>query len=821
MRWVGASIKRKEDPKLLTGSGRFVGDIDLPGTLHCAFIRSFEPHARIKSIDVDAALELPGVHRILIGAEAFERFEEIPVIWREEQQKNHSNPVVPKDTVRFVGEPLGVVVADSRYIAEDAVDLVDIEYESLPVLTDVEDALAAGAPLLHPDWGDNIACEYHFDSTPLPGGAMPGPAPAEGIPGGGAPSGEPNGEVRLHENPDVDAVFAAADRVYERRFRIGRHTAFPMETRGCVAHLDPITGQLVFWTSTQTPHFVRTVLAGVLRHPEHEIRVIAPDVGGGFGQKEHLYPEEALVASLALEMRRPVKWIEDRRENFLSASHARQQLVDFSMAVTDEGKIVGTKVRIVADVGGYMSNIGIGPALSTNSMLPQAYTYKAHRGDVYAVVTNKTPAGAYRGFGMNKSVLLIERMVDIVARDMGIDPIEMRLRNIAGPEDMPWTTPTMHTYDAGDYHGSLRRAAEGAGYEHWRREQARLREEGRYIGIGVSHFVEINGLGPSKVMHMSGFEVGGYESGVVEVQPDGTVVLATGVVSHGQAHQTTLAQIVADELGVGPEQVTVVQGDTTQTPYSPSGTIASRSAPNAGAAASLAAVKVRNKMLKVAAHMLEASVDDLTLEDGRFAARGAPSVSVSLAEVAAHMWGGRDLGDDTMEFGVQEKVVYDPPGTSYTFGSQVCVIELDPETGTFKWHRYVATHDCGTMINPVVVDGQMHGGIAQGIAGMTLEELLYDDSGQPITTTFMDYLLPTAEDLPRIELSHTETPSPYNPLGIKGMGEGGTMSGMPVIASALADALAPFGVEVTEFPLTPNRIFQKIRQSGSPNGRGG
>ena len=799
-RWVGARINRKEDPKLLTGSGQFVADIDLPGMLHCAILRSSEPHAIITSINADEALALPGVHAVILPDDLTHRLGAIPVIWREDIQKNHTNPVLPTDgRVRFVGEPIGIVAADSRYIAEDALDLIEVEYETLAPVVDVDTALAEGATLLHPDWGDNIACEYHSDSTGADAGA-PGVA-----------------DVPLHECADVDRVFAAADRVFERRFKIGRHTAFPMETRGCIAHLDAITGQLVLWTSTQTPHFCRTVLAGVLRHPEKDIRVIAPDVGGGFGQKEHLYPEEALVAVIALDLKRPAKWIEDRRENFVSGSHARQQQVDVAMALSNEGKILGTKVRIVADVGGYMSNIGIGPALSTNSMLPQAYTYKAHRGDVYAVVTNKTPAGAYRGFGMNKSVLLIERMVDIVANEMGIDPAEMRMRNLAAPPDMPWTSPTGHTYDAGDYPGSLQRALDAVDYELLREEQERGRASGRYLGIGVAHFVEINGLGPSKVMHMSGFEVGGYESGVVEVQPDGSVVLATGVVAQGQAHQTTLAQIVADQLGVHPDRVTVVQGDTTQTPYSPSGTIASRSAPNAGAAAMLAAKKVRAKILRVASHLLEVGVEDLELEDERIYAKGAPSVGMSLADVAAHIWGGRDLGDDSMEFGVQEKVVYDPPGTSYTFGSQVCVIELDPETCTFKWRRYVATHDCGTMINPTVVDGQMHGGIAQGIAGITLEDLVYDENGQPITTTFMDYLLPTASDLPDIELSHTETPSPYNPLGIKGMGEGGTMSGMPVIANALADALLPFGVEVTEFPLTPNRIYEKIHKSA--NGR--
>jgi carbon-monoxide dehydrogenase large subunit len=794
MRWVGARINRKEDPRLLIGGGRFVADIDLPGIVHCAILRSSEAHAIVKSINPDAARALPGVHAIILPDDLAGRLDEIPVIWREEKQKNASNPVLPTDgRVRFVGEPIGIVAADSRYIAEDALELIEVEYEPLDPVVDVDDALAAGATLLHPAWGDNIACEYHSDST-------------------GSDSGD---ALALHACADVDKVFAAADRVYERRFKIGRNTAFPIETRGCIAQLDDLTGQLVLTTSTQTPHFARTVLATVLRYPEKDIRVIAPDVGGGFGQKEHLYPEEALVALVTLDLKRPAKWIEDRRENFVSASHARQQTVDFSMAVSDEGKILGTKVRIVADVGGYMSNIGIGPALSTNSMLPQAYTYKAHRGDVYAVVTNKTPAGAYRGFGMNKSVLLIERMVDIVANDMGIDPAEMRMRNLAGLADMPWTSATMHTYDAGDYCGSLQRALDAVGYEQLREEQDRLRAEGRYLGIGVAHFVEINGLGPSKVMHMSGFEVGGYESGVVEVQPDGTVVLATGVVSHGQAHQTTLAQIVADQLGVHPDKVTVVQGDTSQTPYSPSGTIASRSAPNAGGAAMLAAKKVREKLLRVASHMLEVAVEDLELEDERIFARGAPSVGMSIADVASHIWGGRDLGDDSMEFGVQEKVVYDPPGTSYTFGSQVCVIELDPETCTFEWRRYVATHDCGTMINPTVVDGQMHGGIAQGISGITLEDLVYDESGQPITTTFMDYLLPTASDLPNIELSHTETPSPYNPLGIKGMGEGGTMSGMPVIANALADALRPFGAEVTEFPLTPNRIYGKIYKDGS------
>lgn len=797
MRWVGARVDRKEDYKLLTGAGRFVADIDLPDMLHCAILRSSEPHATIKAIDATKARELPGVHAVLTVEDLVDRFDPIPVIWREDQQKNMANPVVPADgRVRFVGEPIGIVAADRRNIAEDALDLIEVEYEPLPAIAGVEAALGDDAALLHPDWGDNVACESASDTST-----------------GNDEQGD--GVTELHESPDVDKVFAEADRVYERRFKIGRHTAFPLETRGCVAHIDPmISGQLALWTSTQTPHFVRTILARVLGHPENDIRVIAPDVGGGFGQKEHLYPEEVLAVALTLDLKRPVKWIEDRRENFLAGSHARQQLVDVSMAVSADGKILGTKLRIFADVGGYMSNVGIGPALSTNSMFPQAYNYKAHRGNVYAVVTNKTPAGAYRGFGMNKSVLLMERMIDIVANDLDIDPAEMRMRNFPQPSEMPFTSPTMHTFDAGDYPESLQRVLDMVDYERLRAEQKQLRSKGRYLGIGVSHYVEMNGLGPSKVMHMSGFDVGGYESGVVEVQPDGTVVLATGVASHGQSHQTTLAQVVADQVGVHPDKVTVVQGDTALTPYSPSGTIASRSAPNAGGAAMLAAKKVREKMLRVASYLLEVGVDDLTVEDERIFARGAPSVGMSVADVAAHMWGGRDLGDDSMEFGTQERVVYDPPGTSYTFGSQVCVIELDPDTATFEWRRYVVNHDCGTMINPTVVAGQLQGGIAQGIAGITLEDLVYDESGQPLTTTFMDYLLPTAADMPSMELTHSETPSPYNPLGIKGMGEGGTMSGMPVVANALADALRQFNVEVTEFPVTPNRIFAAIHKGG-------
>ncbi len=782
-RWVGASIKRREDPKLVTGKGHFVADIQIPGTLHCAILRSPHAHALIKSIDTSQAKAHPGVHAVLVGSEVAERLNPIPVIWREKQQKNFYNPVLPTDRVRFVGEPIGIVAADSRYIAEDALDLIEVEYEPLPVVVDVEQALAPGATLLHPEWGSNIAGETHSESG------------------------------------DVDQVFAAADRVYQRRFRLGRHSAFPMETRGCLAQLDPVTDHLILWTSTQTPHYVRTTLAEVLRRQENTIRVIAPDVGGGFGQKEHMYPEEALVALLAMDLRTPIKWIEDRRENFISASHARQQLVDFAMAVSHDGRILGTKVAFYADQGAYLGNVGFGPAVSANSMLPQAYNYQAHRGDVYGVVTNKTVTGAYRGFGMNKSVLLMERMVDIVAHDLGIDPAEMRFKNMVKPTDFPYTTATHHTFDAGDYHASLRRVLEMIDYPNLRREQERLRTAGRYLGIGLCHYVEINGLGPSKVMHMSGFDVGAFETGVVELHPDGTAILLTGVSPHGQSHETTLAQIVADQLGLTPEQVTVMHGDTASAPYSPCGTIASRSAPNGGAAAMIAAKRLREKLLKVGAHLLEVSVEDLVLEDGRVFVRGVQGMGMTVAQIATHVWKGRNLPDD-MESSLTERVVYDPPGTSYTFSSNACVIELDPETGLFTWKKYVVNHDCGTMINPMVVEGQICGGIAQGISGVTLEDLVYDENGQLLTSSFMDYLLSSAADLPEMEIVHSVTPSPYNPLGIKGMGEGGVMGGMPTIVSAIEDALRPFGVEITEFPITPNRIFEKVhrRQASSRDG---
>jgi carbon-monoxide dehydrogenase large subunit len=771
---VGQSVKRVEDPRLLTGRGCYVDDVDLPGMLHMAIVRSQLAHARVLAIGTERAEAIPGVHLVMTAA-GLETTgaRDLAVTWIQPGQKSVAHPLLVRDKVRFVGEALAIVVAEDRYIAEDAADLIDVEYEDLPSVVDAVAALEPGAPLLHDDWGDNLIVELRS------------------------------------ENGDAERAFREAEVVVRKRLKSHRYMACPLETRGVVASVDALTGELTIWISVQAPHRVRTHLAATLGWPEHRLRVIAPDVGGGFGLKDDAYVDEVLAAVASIATGRPVKWIEDRREHFLASMHAREQLHEVELAATRDGRITAMRDRIVADNGAYCATIGVGPLATTLIALPGPYRFQDYSVQGLAVATNKVPSGGYRGFGITQAAFVTERMVDILARELDLDPAEVRRRNFIQPDEFPFRSASGLVYDSGDYPHALERALELLGYDEWRGRQAEWAATGRYVGIGICSYVELTGLAPSKTMAASGMAIGGYENVVVRMDPQGRATVLTGLSSTGQSHRTTLAQICATELAIPLEDVAVVQGDTAQTPYAPAGSIGSRGAAVGGAAVLLASRRLREKIVHVAAHLLEANPSDLDLDEGLIFVRGNRGSGIPVRAAAAAALLGHDLPDG-MKPGLEEHELYDPIDIAYSYATHAAVIEVDVATGLLQFHRYVVVHDCGTVINPAVVDGQVVGGTAQGIGGAVLEELVYGDDGQLLTTSFMDYLLPSSSDVPPIVLDHTETPSPHVPGGMKGVGEGGAIGPPAAVANAVEDALRPFGVEVTETPLSPGRVWALI-----------
>jgi carbon-monoxide dehydrogenase large subunit len=780
---VGARVKRVEDPALLRGEGKYVDDVEIPGMLHAAYLRSPVAHARLRSIDMSDAAALPGVVAVISDSDVREMgIGDLPAIWVRPGQKSLSYPLLARDTVRWVGEPIAAVVAESRELAEDALELIHLEFDDLPAVVGSLAALEPEAPLLYDEWGDNVC-------------------------------------VRLErEGGDVEQAFAEADVVLSERFRTQRYSGIPLETRGAVANVEP-TGRggtgLTIWSSTQVVHHVRDIVARVLNWPENRLRVIALDVGGGFGPKDHTYPEEIVTAALAIRTQRPVKWIEDRREHMLSTVHARDQVHDVEVAARHDGFILGIRDRMVSDIGACASNVGAGPVSVSREMLPGPYQVPNYRAECLAVVTNKVPAGAYRGFGMPESTFVMERMIDRLARHLDLDPTDVRRRNFVPPDKLPnYQTVSALTYDSGDYPSAHDRALALIDYEGWRKRQRELREHGRYIGIGISSYVEMAAFGPSRTLRDLGFAIAGVDSAIVKVDRQGKVTVFTGINSTGQSHQTAFAQVCADELGIGIEDVTIVQGDTASCPYADAGAIASRGAAVAGGATWRASHTIKEKMQAVAAHLLEASPEDMESDDGRIFVRGSPGTALSFGEVAEAALMGHDLPDDMLP-GLEDQAVYDPAGLTYPYATHIVVVEVDPATGALSWQRYVVVHDCGTIINPTVVEGQIHGGIAQGLGGALLEEFVYSDDGQPLSTSFMDYLLPTATDVPDIEVEHTETPSPANIRGIKGMGEGGAIAPPAAVGNAIEDALRPFGVKVAATPLSPAAVWQLIQDADS------
>jgi carbon-monoxide dehydrogenase large subunit len=767
VKFVGARVTRREDPHILMGKARYVDDVILPGMLHAAILRSMHAHARIRHIETAAARALPDVIAVITSADLGPNIPAIPVLLGHPDLKPAPQHPLATDVVRYVGDPIAVVVATTRQAAEAALDAIRVEYEPLPALVDPERALQAGQRL-HEHVPNNTVCQYHMQTG------------------------------------DPDEAFRWADLIVRERLRVQRHTGVPLETRGIVADYDERSGILTAWMSTQWPHTERTLLTMLLHLPEHQIRVIAPDVGGGFGPKAEFYPEDFLIPFLAYRLRRPIKWIEDRWEHFQGLAHSRDQIHEVEIAVKQDGTILGLKDRLIADMGAYVRTLGIVCPSLTAATLPGPYRIRNYATDVFCVLTNKVPVGAYRGAGQPEATFVRERIVDIVARRLGLDPAAVRLKNFIRTEEMPYAVGTECVegpivYDSGDYTTALQRALQLADYEGLRRQQAALRQQGRFFGLGIACYAQISGLGP-------------YESASIRIDATGKILVITGASPHGQGTATTLAQICADELGVDLDDITVLHGDTGLIPYGV-GTYASRNAVVGGNAVSGAAHKVREKILQLASHLLEANVDDLEIERGNVFVRGSPHKAISFAALAAAAAPGQPLPEG-MTPGLEATHYFEVHQSTFSYAAHIAFVEVDPALGTVQPLKYFVVNDAGRLINPQIVEGQIIGGIAQGIGAALLEDLIYDEQGQLLTTTFMDYLLPQMTEMPEVQIEHMETPSPLNPLGIKGLGEGGAIAAHAAIANAVEDALAPFGVTVTETPLSPDRVTSLVGPQG-------
>jgi carbon-monoxide dehydrogenase large subunit len=776
---VGAQVRRVEDPRFLLGTSQYVDDLDLPNSVALAFVRSPYAHARILSIDVNTARGRSDVQLVVTGADIAEAIKPLRVVYDPNKAPTHKScdwPVLAQDKVRFVGEAVAVVVATDRYAAEDAASVIDVEYEPLDPVCDVEQALAADAPLVHEEWGDNVM------------------------------------QTLRVEIGEVAKAFHVADCVVSERLTTGRHMALPMETRGCVASFERGTDTLTVWSSTQVPHMLRSHLALVLDFPEHHIRVIAPDVGGGFGQKGHLFPEEAVAAYLARRLGRSVKWIEDRRENLSASLHAKQQTVQAELALHQDGTILGIRGRFVSDVGAY-SEYPWGSAFEAGhaaSSMPGPYKTPAFGFEAVSVATNKTTIGVYRGVGLPIGVLTMERLLDLAAHKLGLDPAEIRLRNMIRKEEHPYTTIIGAEVESGSHRESLQKALDMLGYQACRAEQQQARAQGRYLGIGIGCYVE--GTAPSSAAFASmGLDLGGYESATVRMDVAGTVTVLVGTHSHGQSHETTLAQVAADELGLPLADIRIIEGDTNAVPYG-MGTWGSRSAVTGGGAISKASEKLRSKMLRIASRMTEVPDEDLELAAGMIRRKADATPLLPIKELAYRVLVQAGSLPPDEEPGLDATAHYEPPPSTHANATHIALVEVDRDTGKVAILRYIVVEDCGTIINPTVVDGQIQGGVAQGIGTALYEHAIYDENGQFLTGTLMDYIIPTAVDVPQVEIGHIESPSPYTPHGIKGMGEGGAIAPPAAIANAVADALAPFDVRVNAIPLTPERVLGWIEQ---------
>jgi aerobic carbon-monoxide dehydrogenase large subunit len=807
-RYMGNSVPRKEDPTLLTGHSNFTDDIRLPGMLHMAFLRSPHAHARITSIDASAAREQPGVVAVFTsedladvldgsakdtdeapgyavdestGSEESADVSEPPPRtfcgWpvTENIKIPHHSPLA-RDEVKFAGEPVAIVLATDRYKAQDALEFIEVDYEPMGAATNIEGALEDGAPLVHEEFGTNECYVW-----PLATG-------------------------------DIDEAFEKADVVVRERYIQQRLIPSAIETRAVLAQPEPLDSFTVY-SSTQVPHFVKDVLSVMCGVPDTKLRVVAPDVGGGFGSKLNVYSEEVLALEVARKLGAPVKWVEDRSENHLATTHGRGQVQHIELAATSEGKILGMKVKLLADMGAYLQLLTPGVAILGSFTYPGLYAFDAYSFECTGVFTNLTPTDAYRGAGRSEAAYAHERIMDALARELDMDPAELRLKNLIPPFDEPTTNPAGVQYDSGNYESCMRKALELADYEEVRAEQRRRREAGyaKQIGIGIGNFTESGGLSPSKVTAAVRLQSGGWEVASVRMLASGKVEVVTGTSPHGQGHVTSWSQIAADALGVDVDHVEVLHGDTAIAPYGRD-TYGSRSLPVGGVAVHLACEKVVEKGKKIAAHMLEAAQEDIEFEGGRFSVAGSPNRNVTIRNVAAAAYLADNLPEG-MEPLLNENYTFDPPNYTWPYGTHICVAEVDTETGMVTVPKYAAVDDCGPVVNPAIVDGQLHGGIAQGIAQALYEEAVYDADGNLVTGTMVDYLVPGAPEIPNMILDRIETPSPTNPMGVKGIGESGAIAAQPAVINAVIDALSYEGVTHVDMPASPMRVWQALQEA--------
>lgn len=776
----GSSVERREDAALVTGEAKYTADISLPGTAHAAILRSRYAHARIESIDTSDAEAHEGVVAVYTGADIDESGipNDIPTAWLLPGLVTPQYKILATEKTRHTGDGIAVVVAEDRYIAQDALGLIDVTYERLDAVTDPAAAVEENAPTVHEEAPDNVAFDWE-----------------------------------LGDRDAVDEAFETAAHTAEVDLVQQRIIPNAMEPRAALADFDTATGKLTLWMTSQNPHLHRLLLStGTLGLPEQKIDVIAPEVGGGFGSKIYHYPDEAIVAWCSMQLGRPVKWQATRSEGYVTDCHGRDHVTEGAIALDEDGNITALRVETHAGLGAFLSQFATAtPSYLYGTILSSEYDIPAIHCRVVGAFTTTTPVDAYRGAGRAEGIYVTERLVDVAAREAGLDPVELRRRNLVAADNFPFETSVAVVYDSGDYEKAMDEALELVGYDGLRERQEELREEGRYLGIGVACFVESAGLAPSQTAGELGSQAGLWESSLVRVHPSGTATVFCGTADQGQGHRTTYAQIAATELGIPYEDIEVVEGDTDQIPEG-RGTYGSRSAPVGGGAIAQSAGKVVEKARTIAAHQLEADIEDITFEDGAFEVAGAPERSLTIQEVAQQAYLAHDIPEG-IEPGLEETSFYDPENFTFPFGTHVAVVEVDPESGEIEIQKYVAVDDCGKQINPMIVEGQIHGGIAQGIGAALFEGAVYDDNGTLVTGSMQDYTVPKAIQLPNFETGTTETPSPHNPLGVKGVGESATIAAEPAMVNAVVDALEPFGIDHLDMPLTPENLWRATNES--------
>lgn len=785
-KYTGTSHLRTEDARLLSGHAQFIDDIAVQGMAEGAILRSPLAHARIVSIDVSEAKALPGVYDVITGAELAGVAGPMPVIWRPiPDQRIAPAPALAHDTVRWVGQGVAAVVAENRYIAEDALELIDVDYEPLPAIADLDDALAEGAPRIFEDWPDNLS-----------------------------------GSLTL-TNGNATAAFEEADVVVSGSFRHHPSYACPIETRGCIADFDVYSGKLSLWLNTQAPNLAREMFAEVLGIDVSKVRVRAPELGGGFGLKFDFYPDEIVAAVLSKRTGRPVKLIEDRRESFFASSRSRDMRHDFEMALRSDGTILGLRGTAYGLLGGAFGTVGSGPQWA--SVLNTSGPYKIPNLDltIKPVVTNRSPYGSYRGWGVPKGNIVHERLIEFAARALNMDRMEIRRKNFPTPEEFPFFTGSAFTYDSGRYSDCMDLCLQAVKDAGWEERKAQAKAEGRSLGIGYGFHVEVGAYGPSRILNMVGLDHSGFDEVTVRMDSAGKVTVFSGQIPMGQGTHTVYAQMTADGLGIPIEDVTIVTGDTDSCPYTGYGTGASRGLTLGGAAIINATGRLKEKLVRIAASMLEANPDDIEVEEGRLSVKGTSAKGVTTAEIGRaayrNLHGVLPEGETPT---LEEVDVFDPTNMTTSNGCTALLLEVDRETGQVQLLDCIQAHDAGVIVNPMLADGQIAGGLAQAFGGGLYEEFVYDEEAQLRTASFMDFLLPTASEIPPFTFLHQETPAPHIPGGMKGLGEGGTIAGVSVVASAIDDALSDLGVAVQEFPMSPPRLLELIQEASATHGTG-